>query len=166
MRPSPSFEPDLARATMASPLHKSALIMRRRVGWRVVMAGLLCAIASAASATPTTCTNPQPGTMNFGTDALFSGAFGCQTLTAIFAPGFDSSHTYVFDFDRFEDTLSFGYGAEIAARIADELFSSLDAPVRRVGALDTWIGYHPHLEAAILPQTETLVNEMDRLLAW
>ena len=65
-----------------------------------------------------------------------------------------------------EDTLSFGYGAEIAARIADELFSSLDAPVRRVGALDTWVGYHPQLEAAILPQTETLVNEMDRLLAW
>jgi 2-oxoisovalerate dehydrogenase E1 component len=65
-----------------------------------------------------------------------------------------------------EDCLSFGYGAEIAARIADELFSSLDAPVRRVGALDTWVGYHPHLEAAILPQTETLIAEMERLLAW
>ena len=65
-----------------------------------------------------------------------------------------------------EDCLSFGYGAEIAARIADELFSSLDAPVRRVGALDTWVGYHPQLEAAILPQTETLTAEMERLLAW
>ena len=65
-----------------------------------------------------------------------------------------------------EDTLSFGYGAEIAARIADELFGSLDAPVRRVGALDTWVGYHPQLEAAILPQTETLASEMERLLGW
>jgi 2-oxoisovalerate dehydrogenase E1 component len=65
-----------------------------------------------------------------------------------------------------EDTLSWGYGAEIAARIADELFASLDAPVRRVGALDTWVGYHPRLEAAILPQTETLAAAIDRLLAW
>ena len=65
-----------------------------------------------------------------------------------------------------EDTLSWGYGAEIAARIGDELFGKLDAPVRRVGALDTWIGYHPRLEAAILPQTETLTAEMERLLAY
>jgi 2-oxoisovalerate dehydrogenase E1 component len=65
-----------------------------------------------------------------------------------------------------EDTLSFGYGAEIAARIGDELFGKLDAPVRRVGALDTWVGYHPRLEAAILPQTETLSAEMERLLAF
>jgi len=65
-----------------------------------------------------------------------------------------------------EDTLAWGYGAEIAARIADELFASLDAPVRRVGALDTWVGYHPQLEAAILPQTADLVREMDRLLAY
>jgi 2-oxoisovalerate dehydrogenase E1 component len=65
-----------------------------------------------------------------------------------------------------EDCLSWGYGAEIAARIADELFASLDAPVRRVGALDTWVGYHPNLEAAILPQTETLAAEMDRILGY
>jgi len=65
-----------------------------------------------------------------------------------------------------EDTLSFGYGAEIAARIAGELFDRLDAPVGRVGALDTWVGYHPQLEAAILPQTENLAAEMDRLLAY
>ena len=65
-----------------------------------------------------------------------------------------------------EDTLSWGYGAEIAARIADELFDRLDAPVRRVGALDTWVGYHPKLEAAILPQTEKLAAEMERLLAY
>jgi 2-oxoisovalerate dehydrogenase E1 component len=62
-----------------------------------------------------------------------------------------------------EDTLSFGYGAEIAARIANELFDRLDAPVGRVGALDTWVGYHPRLEAEILPQTETLAAEMERL---
>ncbi len=65
-----------------------------------------------------------------------------------------------------EDTLSFGYGAEIAARIADELFTSLDAPVKRVGALDTWVGYHPQLEAKILPQTEDLVKTIDQLLAF
>jgi 2-oxoisovalerate dehydrogenase E1 component len=65
-----------------------------------------------------------------------------------------------------EDTLSWGYGAEIAARIADELFHRLDAPVRRVGALDTWVGYHPNLEAAILPQTENLAAEMERLLVY
>jgi 2-oxoisovalerate dehydrogenase E1 component len=65
-----------------------------------------------------------------------------------------------------EDTLSWGYGAEIAARISDELFSFLDAPVRRVAALDTWVGYHPQLEAAILPQTEKLAAEMERLLTY
>jgi 2-oxoisovalerate dehydrogenase E1 component len=65
-----------------------------------------------------------------------------------------------------EDCVSWGYGAEIAARIADELFHRLDAPVRRVGALDTWVGYHPQLEAAILPQTETLAAEMERLLVY
>jgi 2-oxoisovalerate dehydrogenase E1 component len=65
-----------------------------------------------------------------------------------------------------EDTLSFGYGAEIAARIADELFTFLDAPVKRVAAMDTWVGYHPQLEAKILPQTEDLVKTIDQLLAF
>jgi len=65
-----------------------------------------------------------------------------------------------------EDCLSFGYGAEIAARIADELFTSLDAPVRRVAALDTWIGYHPDLENAILPQVEDLAREATKLLEY
>ena len=55
-----------------------------------------------------------------------------------------------------EDSLSWGYGAEIAARVAGELFEHLDAPVRRVGALDTFVGYHPSLEDAILPQVATL----------
>ena len=57
----------------------------------------------------------------------------------------------------YEDTLSWGYGAEIAARIADELFGDLDAPVRRVAATDTFVAYHPKLEDAILPQTEDIV---------
>src|SRR5580692_1222913 len=65
-----------------------------------------------------------------------------------------------------EDTLSFGYGAEICARIANELFSLLDAPVGRVGALDTWVGYHPQLEAEILPQVEGIAREADRILAY
>jgi 2-oxoisovalerate dehydrogenase E1 component len=65
-----------------------------------------------------------------------------------------------------EDMLSWGYGAELAARIADELFTSLDAPVGRVAALDTWIGYNPQLEDEILPQVQDLVREGERLLAF
>src|SRR5262249_44774468 len=65
-----------------------------------------------------------------------------------------------------EDAISWGYGAEIAARIAGELFDRLDAPVGRVGALDTWVGYHPQLESAILPQVEDLAREMERLLGY
>ncbi len=66
----------------------------------------------------------------------------------------------------YEDTLSFGFGAEIAARIADELFTWLDAPVRRVAALDTWVAYQPALEAKILPQTEDLTAAIGNLLAF
>ncbi len=66
----------------------------------------------------------------------------------------------------YEDTLSWGYGAEIAARISSELFEHLDAPVKRVAALDTWVGYNPQLEAEILPQVEDLVRESEALLAW
>jgi 2-oxoisovalerate dehydrogenase E1 component len=57
-----------------------------------------------------------------------------------------------------EDSRSWGYGAEIAARIADELFEHLDAPVRRVAALDTFVGYNPVLEDAILPQVSTIAD--------
>jgi 2-oxoisovalerate dehydrogenase E1 component len=63
-----------------------------------------------------------------------------------------------------EDVLSWGYGAEIAARIADELFTVLDAPVGRVAALDTWVAYSPQMENEILPQVENLVREGERLL--
>jgi 2-oxoisovalerate dehydrogenase E1 component len=65
-----------------------------------------------------------------------------------------------------EDCLSWGYGAELAARIANELFERLDAPVGRVGALDTWVGYNPQLENEILPQVENLVAEMERLVSF
>jgi len=63
----------------------------------------------------------------------------------------------------YEDSRSWGYGAEIAARIADELFEHLDAPVRRVAALDTFVGYHPVLEDAILPQTPVLLEAIRSL---
>src|SRR5215469_9568963 len=65
-----------------------------------------------------------------------------------------------------EDCISFGYGAEIAARIANELFEYLDAPVGRVAALDTWVGYNPQLEYEILPQVENLVTEAERILSY
>jgi len=63
----------------------------------------------------------------------------------------------------YEDTLSWGYGAEIAARIADELFEELDAPVRRVAAKDTFVAYQPILEDAILPQADDLFRAMKEL---
>jgi len=65
-----------------------------------------------------------------------------------------------------EDVLSWGYGAEIAARIADELFDSLDAPVGRVAAKDAWVIYNPELEQVVLPQVDDLVREAQRLLKY
>jgi 2-oxoisovalerate dehydrogenase E1 component len=65
-----------------------------------------------------------------------------------------------------EDMLSWGYGAEIAARIGDELFHDLDAPVRRVGAMDTFVAYQPILEDVILPQAERLFQAMSELAAF
>ncbi|MGD0124175.1 MAG: dehydrogenase E1 component subunit alpha/beta [Terriglobia bacterium] len=57
-----------------------------------------------------------------------------------------------------EDNISWGYGAEIAARIADELFEFLDAPVRRLAAKDGYVPYHPVLEDAVLPQPADIVR--------
>ena len=65
-----------------------------------------------------------------------------------------------------EDCRSWGYGAEIAARIADELFEWLDAPVRRIGALDTFVGYSPVLEDAILPQVGGILEAIRSLKAY
>jgi len=63
----------------------------------------------------------------------------------------------------YEDSLSWGYGAEIAARIADQLFDKLDAPIRRVAATDTFVAYQPILEDAILPQANDLFRAMKDL---
>jgi 2-oxoisovalerate dehydrogenase E1 component len=63
----------------------------------------------------------------------------------------------------YEDSLSWGYGAEIAARIGSELFEHLDAPVKRVAATDTFVAYQPILEDTILPQTADLYRAMKEL---
>jgi len=66
----------------------------------------------------------------------------------------------------YEDALSWGYGAEIAARIADQCFPWLDAPVKRVASTDTFVGYAPDLEDYILPQVEDLAQAMRELHAF
>ncbi len=63
----------------------------------------------------------------------------------------------------YEDVRSFGYGAEIGSRIAEELFEYLDAPVHRLAAQDVFVAYQPALEDVILPQTADLVREMQDL---
>ena len=65
-----------------------------------------------------------------------------------------------------EDMISWGYGAEIAARIGDELFEHLDAPVRRIGSMDTFVAYQPLLEDAILPQPESILKAILDLKAY
>ena len=62
-----------------------------------------------------------------------------------------------------EDSLSWGIGAEIAARVADDLFEWLDGPVRRVASLDTWVAYAPGVEDATLPQTPDVVEAIVQL---
>lgn len=66
----------------------------------------------------------------------------------------------------YEDSLSWGYGAEIAARVADDCFAWLDAPVKRVASTDTFVGYAPALEDATLPQVETFKRAVDEVLAY
>jgi 2-oxoisovalerate dehydrogenase E1 component len=65
-----------------------------------------------------------------------------------------------------EDQITCGFGAEIAARVADELFEYLDAPVKRVGALDTPVAYCPDLEEAILPQTADVLEAIRAVAAY
>ncbi len=66
----------------------------------------------------------------------------------------------------YEDSLSWGYGAEIAARIGDACFPWLDAPVKRVASTDTFVAYAPDLEDFILPQVEDLMQAMRELHAF
>jgi 2-oxoisovalerate dehydrogenase E1 component len=65
-----------------------------------------------------------------------------------------------------EDALSWGMGAEIAARIASDVFEWLDAPVRRVASLDTWVAYSPRLEDAILPQVDDVWTAIREVAAY
>jgi 2-oxoisovalerate dehydrogenase E1 component len=66
----------------------------------------------------------------------------------------------------YEDMMSWGYGAEIASRIAEELFDELDGPVKRVAARDTFCAYQPKLEDAILPQTDDIAAAVRGLLEY
>lgn len=65
-----------------------------------------------------------------------------------------------------EDTLTAGFGAEIASRISEECFEYLDGPVKRYAALDTPIAFHPKLEREILPSRNKIYNEIKKLLEY
>jgi 2-oxoisovalerate dehydrogenase E1 component len=65
-----------------------------------------------------------------------------------------------------EDSLSWGIGSEISARIASDLFEWLDAPVQRVASLDTWVAYAPQLEAVILPDAERVLAAVREVAAY
>ena len=66
----------------------------------------------------------------------------------------------------YEEPISWGYGAEIAARISNELFAYLDAPVERVAATDTFVAYQPRVEDFILPQAAHIRKALDRIAAF
>jgi len=66
----------------------------------------------------------------------------------------------------YEDSLSWGYGAELAARIGETHYTELDGPVRRLAATDTFVGYAPELEDFILPQTGDIARAVEELHAW
>jgi 2-oxoisovalerate dehydrogenase E1 component len=66
----------------------------------------------------------------------------------------------------YEDSLSWGYGAEIAAKIADERFAWLDSPVRRLAATDTIVAYAPDLEDVILPQVGSIRAALEEIAAF
>jgi 2-oxoisovalerate dehydrogenase E1 component len=65
-----------------------------------------------------------------------------------------------------EDSLTMGFGAEVAAGIGQNCFAYLDAPVRRIAAADTFVPTAPNLEAAVLPSASSLRNAMEDLLRW
>src|SRR5689334_7524215 len=64
----------------------------------------------------------------------------------------------------YEDSKSWGFGAEISASIADECFAWLDAPVRRIASSDTFVGYAPRLEDAILPQVDDFKKAYEEIV--
>jgi 2-oxoisovalerate dehydrogenase E1 component len=66
----------------------------------------------------------------------------------------------------YEDTRTHGFGAEIAARIAQDLFGELDAPVARVASLDAPVGYSPALEQAVLPKVGDVVVAIRQVCAY
>jgi len=65
-----------------------------------------------------------------------------------------------------EDVITCGFGAEVAAWVGEHCFESLDAPVRRVAAIDTHVAYEPSLAAAVLPQVDDIATAIKDLLAY